>query len=101
MKPFVYFLMAALLCTVAIRADEITLTDGKTVFHNAKIISQDTGSVQIKHSRGIARVMIADLPPELRAQFKYDPKAATRAEGQAQQAVDDYNAVAAARAAAE
>jgi len=57
-------------------ADDITLADGKTVFYNAKIVGQDEVSVTIKHSAGIARVMIPDLPPELRTKFKYVPDAA-------------------------
>jgi hypothetical protein len=57
-------------------ADDITLSDGKTVFHNATIVSQDAASVTIKHSVGVARVMIPDLPSELRGKFTYNPDAA-------------------------
>ena len=58
------------------RADDIKLADGKTIFHNAVITSSDAASVTIRHSTGIARVMIPELPPELRAKFQYDPEKA-------------------------
>jgi len=38
-----------------------------------KIINQDAASVTIRHSTGIARVMIPELPPELRTKLHYDP----------------------------
>jgi hypothetical protein len=82
MKTLVYLITALLLFVVSMAADDITLVDGKTVFHNAKIINDDAQSVTIKHSTGIARVMIPELPAELRAQFKYDPDAAKQAAAQ-------------------
>jgi hypothetical protein len=54
MKILVYVI--PVLLAVTVRADDITLADGKTVFHNAKIVSQDAASVTIRHSTGIARV---------------------------------------------
>jgi len=80
MKNLSYYAAVLLFFSTAqLRADDITLVDGKTVYHNAKIINYDAASVTIKHSAGIARVMIPDLPPELRAQFKYDADAANKA----------------------
>ena len=64
-------ILAALSVSLAL-ADDITLSNGK-VLHNAKIINQDAASVTIKHSTGIARVMIPELPPELRTKLNYDP----------------------------
>jgi hypothetical protein len=98
MKILVYIIPVLLALTV--RADDITLADGKTVFHKAKIISQDSASVMIKHSTGLTRVMIPDLPPELRAQFKYDPEEATKVLQREQRTIAETN-VAAAREIAE
>jgi hypothetical protein len=50
MKILGYVITALLLFVVSMAADDITLVDGKTVFHNAKIISHDAQSVTIKHS---------------------------------------------------
>jgi hypothetical protein len=78
MKIPSYFITTLLLLVVAIvRADDITLEDGK-VLHNAKIMSQDAASVTIKHSTGIARVMIPELPKELRDKLNYDPAEAKK-----------------------
>jgi hypothetical protein len=66
--------MSALLA-LAVRADDITLRNG-TVFKNARITHSDAARVTIAHESGIARVMIQELPPELRAQYKYDPERA-------------------------
>jgi hypothetical protein len=76
MKILVYVIPVLLAVTVC--ADDITLADGKTVFHNAKIVSQDAASVTIRHSAGIARVMIPELPPEVRAKIKYDSDEAAK-----------------------
>jgi hypothetical protein len=75
MRPTILYIGAIFLAATA-GADDIRLADGKTVFHNATITSSDAASVTIKHSAGVARVMIPDLPPELRAQFKYEPRVA-------------------------
>jgi hypothetical protein len=76
MKILIYVI--PVLLAVTVRADDITLVDGKTVFHKAKIISQDAASVMIRHSTGLARVMIPDLPPEVRAKIKYDSDEAAK-----------------------
>jgi hypothetical protein len=54
-KAIICLLTVLLLFASVARADDIKLADGKTVFHNAKIISQDAASVTIKHSTGVAR----------------------------------------------
>lgn len=68
----------AVLSTAAVRADDIKLDDGKTVYHNAVITSYDAASVTIRHSTGLARIPIPELPPELRATFQYDPEKAKK-----------------------
>jgi hypothetical protein len=45
MKILGYVITALLLFVVSMAADDITLVDGKAVFHNAKIISHDAQSV--------------------------------------------------------
>jgi len=72
-------------------ADDITLSDGK-VLHNAKIISQDAASVTIKHSTGIARVMMPELPKELRDKLNYDPDQAQNLLDKEQRATAAMNA---------
>jgi len=52
MKTLVYLIAVLLPFATPIHADDITLADGKTIFHNAKIISHDAASVSIKHSTG-------------------------------------------------
>lgn len=93
MKILIYVIPALLAVTV--RADDITLADGKTVFHNAKIVSQDAASVTIRHSVGIARVMIPELPPELRAKIKYDSDEAAKLLQNEQRSTAQMNVLAA------
>ena len=99
MKILIYVI--PVLLAVTVRADDITLVDGKTVFHNAKIVTQDAASVMIKHSTGLARVMIPDLPPELRSQFKYDSDAAMQTLAYENSAREAFNAQGAAKMAAD
>ena len=98
MKILVYVI--PVLLAVTVRADDITLADGKTVFHNAKIVSQDAASVTIRHSTGIARVTIPELPPEVRAKIKYDSDEAAKLLQNEQRRIAEMN-VRAARELAE
>src|ERR1700761_6288647 len=55
---------------------------GKT-YHNVQVKSSDDAFVSIMYDGGIGRVALADLPPDVRKRFTYDPaksKAALDAE---------------------
>ena len=98
MRPTILYIGAIFLAATAV-ADDIKLADGKTVFRNATIVSSDAASVTIKHSAGIARVTIPELPAELRAKFKYEPEAAKQIASEEKSAADIANARAQAEAA--
>lgn len=76
----------------AVLADDIKLADGKTVYHNAEIISSDAASVTIKHSTGIARVLIKELPEDIRAKLRFDANKASAIELEQAKATAAYNA---------
>jgi hypothetical protein len=60
---------------VALRADDITLTDGR-VYKNATIISHTVTSATIETDNGGAIVPLEKLPPDLQKKCGYDPDAA-------------------------
>jgi hypothetical protein len=76
MKTILRLIIAFLLPLIG-RAEDIKLPAGP-VYKNAKIIRSDAASVTIQHSSGIARVMIPDLPEELRSKYPYDSEAAKK-----------------------
>lgn len=77
MKLIIACCAAAFLLPITAFAEDITLTDG-TTYHNTKITNQDAATVTIKHSTGIAHVMISLLPKELRDKLHYDPDEARK-----------------------
>jgi hypothetical protein len=48
-------------------------------YHNVKVTEVDADRVHITYDGGIGTVMIADLTPELKKRFNYDPDAAKQA----------------------
>jgi hypothetical protein len=76
MKTSLGIIITFLLQLIA-SADDIKLPSGP-IYRNAKIIRSDAASVTIQHSSGIARIMIPDLPEELRSKYAYDPDAAKK-----------------------
>jgi len=95
MKIPLYCITALLFCVApSVRADDITLTNGKTL-HNAKITSSDAATVTIKYSTGIIRVMIPELPPEVRSKIKYDSDEAAKQLQNEQRTTADASAMSA------
>lgn len=99
MKPILALLLLMLSCR-QILADEtnLTLTVDKEVYSNVTFVTATPYAVSISHSKGIASIPLAKLPPDLQQRFGYDPKKATDyyQKAQAQQAAyrpDDRRAV--------
>ncbi|MBL9142568.1 MAG: hypothetical protein JNM99_02700 [Verrucomicrobiaceae bacterium] len=59
----------------AIGADLGTLTVGAKTYVSAKVKSLDAWELGIEHTAGVARLLLRDLPDELKTRFGYDPNA--------------------------
>jgi hypothetical protein len=57
---------------VALRAEDWTTLDGKS-YKSVQVLSHDDGYVTILDADGGAKLMLTELPPELRARFGFDP----------------------------
>ena len=66
------------LLVLPIRAEDWTV-DGKD-FHNVKVTQIEPDQVHIAYDGGIGSVLLADLPPDLKKRFGYDPVQAKAAE---------------------
>lgn len=80
-------LAALLLCTLPVRAapknyGTITTRDGRS-FYECQVMHIYPDGVTFTHRNGAAKIPFADLPENLRNEFRYDPKA--EAEYQKQQ----------------
>ncbi len=70
------FLISVPIC----RAEDWTV-DGKD-YHNVKVGQIEPDRVHITYDGGIGTVLLADLPPDLKKRFNYDPAAANAASKQ-------------------
>ena len=76
MKAFLAVIVAGLCCLTA-RAEDWTV-NGKD-YHNVTVSKVDPDKVHITFDGGIGSINLADLPPDLRKRFNYDPQAAKTA----------------------
>jgi hypothetical protein len=53
----------------------LKLVDG-TEYYDAKVTAVETGGIKIMHAAGVARVPEAQLPPNIRSLFRFDPEQA-------------------------
>jgi hypothetical protein len=72
------FMLVLFAAIAAARADDITLTDGRS-FAGVTITGQTPRHITIRHSSGIAQIEKTSLPPSLRALYPVDEVAAERA----------------------
>lgn len=57
------------------RIQSLETTNGR-VFSSVEILKVDANGLIFRHSRGLAKVVFADLSPAIRERFGYDPAAA-------------------------
>jgi len=67
-------------------------------FHNVTVGQVEADRVHITYDGGLGTVMLADMPPDLRKAFNYDPVAAQQVEAQREADQQQYAALDAARA---
>lgn len=72
-------------------ANETWIVDG-TRYEKVRIREQTPATVTIFHSRGISKLDLADLPPELQERFHYQPAAAATWQDQESSRMDRENA---------
>ncbi len=73
---------------------------GPKTYTKVKVIRHDAAALQIMHSAGMARVLLADVPEDVQVAYRYTRSAAERAEQQYAQQVQEINKLQASRAAA-
>jgi hypothetical protein len=68
----ILLLLLTLVCVFPLRAEDWQTVDGQS-FRSVQVLSHDDGFVTIICADGGARIMLSELPADLRKRFSFDP----------------------------